>query len=199
MKLEEYKLVFAAVGLIGIILLATPALGAIISLPNGEQFSEIYVLGPEHLAQNYPSNIAVGQNYSVYVGVGNHLGASAYYVLYAKFQNVTDLLPNATTETPSPALPLYEYRFSVPDGTSWEVPLSFTVSNATISGNQSTIQTLMINSLEFNVNTQSAFDSNSTSFTYLIVFELWLYNATSNSVQYNNRFVDLQLNLTEAI
>jgi hypothetical protein len=197
MKLEEYKLVFAAVGLIGIILLATPALGAIISLPNGEQFSEIYVLGPEHLAQNYPSNIAVGQNYSVYVGVGNHLGASAYYVLYAKFQNVTDLLPNATTETPSPALPLYEYRFSVPDGTSWESPLTFSVSNATISPNQSLVKTVMINGFKFNVNSQVVWDLNSTTFSYRLVFELWLYNTTSNSVQFNNRFVNLQLNLTE--
>jgi Protein of unknown function (DUF1616) len=194
-KLEEYKLIFAAVGLIGIILLATPALGAIIRFPSGEPFSEIYLLGPEHLAQNYPSNIAVGQNYSVYVGVGNHLGASAYYVLYAKFQNVTDLLPNATTETPSPAPPLYESRFSIPDGKNWEGLLTFSVSKTTTSPNQSVVETFMVNDFNFNVNKQAAWDSNSTTFSYRLVFELWLYNATSNSVQFNNRFVDLQLNL----
>ena len=55
-------------GLIGVLLIATPALsGAIPSLPGGAQFSELYLLGPDHMAENYPFNIAVGQNYSVYV------------------------------------------------------------------------------------------------------------------------------------
>ena len=48
------------------------------------------------MAENYPYNIAVGQNYSVYVNVGNHLGSSAYYVLYVKLGNQTDQLPNGT-------------------------------------------------------------------------------------------------------
>jgi uncharacterized membrane protein len=61
MKLEGYKLVFVVVGLIGVLLIATPALfGAIPGLPGGEQFSELYLLGSNHMAENYPSNIAVG-------------------------------------------------------------------------------------------------------------------------------------------
>ena len=87
MKLEDYKLVFVVVGLIGVLLIATPALDGTIHLPGGEQFSELYLLGPNQMAENYPSNIAVDQNYSVYVGVGNQLGSSAYYVLYVKLGN----------------------------------------------------------------------------------------------------------------
>ena len=112
MKLEEYKLIFIAVGLIGILLIAAPAIAQIIPSPGSEQFSELYLLGPEHMAENYPSNIIIGQNYSVYVGVGNHLGASAFYTLYVKLLNGTDALPNATSQIPSPSIPLYEYRFS---------------------------------------------------------------------------------------
>jgi uncharacterized membrane protein len=93
MKLEEYKLIFTAVGFIGVLVLATPALGAVIRFPGGEQFSELYVLGSEHMAQNYPNNIAVGQNYSLYLGVGNHLGSSAYYTLAVKLLNPSDTLP----------------------------------------------------------------------------------------------------------
>ena len=106
--------------LIGSLLIASPAIAGAIQLPEGEQFSELYLLGPEQMAQNYPSNIAVGQNYSVYVNVGNHLGSSAYYVLYVKLGNATDQLPNITLQTPSPLQPLYEYRFSIKDSDIWQ-------------------------------------------------------------------------------
>lgn len=198
MRLENYKIILVVVGLIGVLIIASPAIGAVLTFPAGEQFSELYLLNSNGMAENYPYNIVVGQNYSVIVGVGNHLGSSAYYGLYVKFQNGTDLLPNDTTLTPSPAPPLYEYRFSISDGSNWERPLTFSVSNASISTNQSVVETLIANDFQFNVNKLAAWDSNSTTFPYLMVFELWLYNPTSNSVQFNNRFVDLQLNLTKA-
>jgi uncharacterized membrane protein len=199
MKLEGYKLVFVAVGLIGVLLIASPALADVIRLPGGEQFSELYLLGPNQMAANYPSNIAVGQNYSVYVGVGNHLGSSAYYVLYVKFGNETNQMPNATLGTPSILQPLYEYRFSIQDSMSWESLLNFSVSNASISGNNSQINTLQINGVTFNVDKPAMWDSNSTTFTYQLLFELWIYNSSSGAISYNDRFVDLQLNLTRTM
>jgi hypothetical protein len=199
MKLNDYKLIFAAVGLIGVLLIASPALADAIRLPSGEQFSELYLLGPDLMAQDYPFNIVADQNYSVSIGVGNHLGSSAYYTLYVKFKNQTDLLPNATTATPSPLQPLYEYRFSIPDGQNWISPFNFTVSNASISGNQSLINQITINNVKFTVNKPAAWNSNSTKFTYELIFELWLYEAPANSIQYNNRFVGLQLNLTKTL
>jgi uncharacterized membrane protein len=199
MKLEGYKLVFVAVGLIGVLLIASPALADVIRLPGGEQFSELYLLGPNQMAANYPSNIAVGQNYSVYVGVGNHLGSSAYYVLYVKFGNETNQMPNATLGTPSILQPLYEYRFSIQDSMSWESLLNFSVSNASIQGNNSQINTLQINGVTFNVDKPAMWDSNSTTFTYQLLFELWIYNSSSGAISYNDRFVDLQLNLTRTM
>jgi uncharacterized membrane protein len=196
MKLEGYKLVFVAVGLIGVLLIATPALGDVIRLPGGEQFSELYLLGPDNMAANYPFNIVAGQNYSVYVGVGSQLGSSAYYVLYVKFGNQTDQMPNATLGTPSSLQPLYEYRFSIQDSVNWESLLNFSVSNASISGNNSQINTLQINNVTFNVDKPAVWNSNSTTFTYQLFFELWIYNVQTGSVEFNNRFVNLQLNLT---
>ena len=148
------------------------------------------------MAENYPYNIAVGQNYSVYVDVANQLGSSAYYVLYVKLGNATDQMPNNTLGTPSPLQPLCEYRFSVQDGVSWESPVNFSVSSASISGINSQINTLQINNVPFNVDKSAMWNSNSTTFRYQLFFELWIYNVQTGSVEFNSRFVDLQLNLT---
>jgi len=199
MKLEGYKLVFVAVGLIGVLLIASPALVDLIHAPAGEQFSELYLLGPDNMAANYPFNIAVGQNYSVYIGVGNHLGSSVYYVLYVKFGNETDQMPNATLGTPSILQPLIEYRFSIQDSVNWESLLNFSVANASISGNNPQINTLQINGVAFNVDKPAMWDSNSTTFKYQLLFELWIYNSSSSAISFNDRFVDLQLNLTRTL
>ncbi len=196
MNFEGYKLVFIVVGLIGILLIASPVLADFIHAPPDEQFSEIYLLGPNNSASNYPFNIAVGQNYLVYVGVGNHLNSVGYYVLYVKLGNETDLLP--TREKPSSLLPLYEYRVSIQDKLNWESPIVFSVSKASISGNNSQINTLKINNVAFNLDKHANWNSNSTAFKYQLFIELWLYNSSSNSTSFNGRFVDLQLNLTRA-
>src|SRR5665647_561615 len=96
MKLGDYKIIFIAAALIGVLLIASYAIIWAIRPPGGEAFSELYLLGPEQMAQNYPFNIAVNQNYSVYVNVANHLGDTANYVLYVKLANATDQLPNTT-------------------------------------------------------------------------------------------------------
>ena len=196
MKLKDYKLVFVVVILIGVLLIASPAIGAVLRFPIGEPFSELYLLGPNQMAENYPYNIVVGQNYSVFVNVGNHLGSSAYYVLYVKLGNQTDQLPTNTLGMPSPLKPLYEYRFSIPDSKNWTSLLTFSVTNAAIQGNNSQINTLQINDVTFNVDKPALWNSNSTAFAYRLFFELWIYNKQTGSVEFNNRFVNLQLNLT---
>jgi hypothetical protein len=196
LKLADYKIIFLAVALIGSLLIASPAIAGVIELPEGERFSELYLLGPNQMAQGYPSNIAVGQNYSVYVNVANQLGSSAYYVLYVKLGNANDQLPNTTLETPSPLQPLYEYRFSIKDTEVWQQLLNFKVTDATISQATSQINTLQINDATLNVNKPAIWNSNSTTFTYRLFFELWLYNEHTELVEFNNRYVNLQLNLT---
>lgn len=195
MKLHEYRLILIAVGLIGILLLLSPTLGAIIQISSGEQFSELYLLGPDHLAQNYPHDIVEGEDYSIYLGVGNHLGSSAYYTLYVKLQNETDPLPNATDNSPSPSLPLYEYQVFVPNNQTWESSVTFSISNITILDNQSIINGVVINGFRFEMHKPAVQNSNNANYNYLLVFELWLYNPTSNSFKFDNRFVDLRLNV----
>jgi hypothetical protein len=199
MKLGDYKLIFVAIGLVGVLLIASPAIAGVIPPPGSEQFSELYLLGLNRMAENYPYNIAIGSDYSVYVNVGNHLGSTAYYALYVKFGNQTDQLPNATRGTPSPLQPLYEYQFSIPDSANWTRLLTFSVPKATIQAANSKINTLQINHEPFNVEKSAAWDSNSTTFTYRLFFELWLYNKQTGSIEFNNRYVSLRLNLTQTL
>jgi uncharacterized membrane protein len=116
--------------LVGVLLFASPAISGAIHLPAGEAFSELYLLGPQGMAQDYPTNIAVDQNYSVYVDVGNHLGASASYVLYVK---LAIRLSNYLTQTlePKPRYATIRISFNLQDSTVYQQLLSFTVIDAT--------------------------------------------------------------------
>jgi len=196
MKLNDYKLIFYTAGLIGVLLIASPALADVIHRPSGELYSELYLLGPNNMADNYPFDIEQGQNNSVYVNVGNDMGSSVYYMLELKFRNETDSSPNSALGTPSSLNSLYEYKFMLEGGKSWESLLTFSISNDTISGNQSVLSILVLNGLSINVDKPSVWDQNATLFSYELLFELWAYNSQTNDFSYNNRAVDLQLNLT---
>ncbi|XES78276.1 MAG: DUF1616 domain-containing protein [Candidatus Bathyarchaeia archaeon] len=199
MRLIGYKIGLFSVGLIGILLLASPVLSNVIHLPPEEQFSELYLLGPNQKAQDYPYNIDSGQNYSIYIGVGNRLGSAAYYAVNLKLLNETDSLPNATVSSPSPLQSLYTYQFLLPKNQSVELPLAFSFSGVYERENQSSIRSMSINNNNIEVNKAAIWNSNSTAFTYRLLVELWAYNAKNGAVEYDNRYVYLQLNLTSTL
>lgn len=195
MRLEDYKAIFIAVGLIGILIIASPALSLTLSLPLGEPFSEIYVLGPEQQFSNYPYNITEGHNYSITVGVGNHEGSSTYYLMAVKFTNQTELPTNFTAGVPSSLPSLYEHQFLIQDGQTVLKQLTFSISEASFSENQSSIEKLTINGYAFNANTVPEWDASTKGFRCWLLFELWIYNPTTGLLEFSNRFVNLQLNL----
>lgn len=196
LKLKDYRTVFAAVGLVGVLLFASPTFSLVLHLPSGERFSELWILGPGHMAENYPFNIRAEEDYLVYVGVGNDMGYSAYYVAYVKLRNQTEPLPNATVGTPSPLEPLYEYRIFLQDGKSWEEPLTFSLSDVTSFKNQSFVGSIRINGVAFNVDKLALWDVNNTGCYYQLFVELWIYNVEIEALQFHNRFVSIWLNVT---
>jgi len=196
LKLEDYRTVFASVGLIGVLLFASPTLGLVLHLPGGEKFSELWVLGPGHMAEDYPFNVTAGVNYLVYVGVGNHMGSSTYYVVYVKFRNETEPLPNVTTGAPSVLAPLYEYRVFLEDNSSSEVSLTFSFSNVSFSDGQSTVESLTINGVRFVVDKSVSWDAVNSGYFYQLFMELWIYDPASDGFSFHNRFVSRWLNMT---
>ena len=197
LKLEDYKLIFASIGLIGILLFASPTLSLVLRVPGGERFSEFWILGPGHMVEDYPFNVKAGVSYLIYVGVGNHMGSSAYYVIYVKFRNQTEALPNATAGTPSLLPPLFEFRFFIEDGKSWEAPLNFSFNNVSFSENRSFVGSLMINGVTFNVDKLASWDIEKNGYYYQLFMELWIYNVEFQTFQFHNRFVGLWLNMTD--
>ena len=61
----------------------------------GERFTEFFILGENKSAANYPDLIIVGQNYPMFIGVGNHEYRDINYtietwIMRAEFDNVTN-------------------------------------------------------------------------------------------------------------
>jgi len=196
-KIEEYRGFFMTGSLILILIAAVPALGLFIRIPDGsERFSELWLLGPTREAEGYPFNVTVNELHLVYVGVANRLGRSAYYRVYVKLRNQTQPLPTASNSSPSTLPPLYEFDMFIKDDEIWEEPLNFTILEVSTYNNITLLKRLRINGVVFQVNTFSEWDEERSGFYYQLFFELWLYNMTSSSFQYHNRFVGLWLNAT---
>lgn len=59
----------------------------------GETFTEFYILGPEGMATNYPTNYVLGENGTVILGIINHEHMPVNYSLEVRLENVSLLLP----------------------------------------------------------------------------------------------------------
>ncbi len=194
LSLSDYKATFVVVGAIGVLLLASPALGPVLHFSMGEKFSELQLLGSGHMAENYPFNIRANESYLVYVGINNHMRSSAYYVVYVKFRNQSEELPNATV--PSPLPPLYEYRTFLQNDETWEAPLNFSVLDVSFLENRTHVGFLRINDVVLNVDKSTLWDADLMGCYFQLFIELWIYDSEANAVQFHNRFVDRWLNMT---
>jgi hypothetical protein len=197
MHLENIRIIFITIGLIGVLLFASPTISLLVKPPASQEFSELYILGPNLTLANLPFNIKANVNYSVYLGVVNHLGSSFYYTAFVKLANETQFLPNATLGTPSTLPALFEYKSFISDGATWETPLTFQVNQLTFTDNTSQLSGITINGVEFPVNQTSAWNADKTGYYYNLFVELWIFNSTSGTSQYHNRFVSLNLNMTQ--
>ena len=197
MNLEAYRTLFA-VAAAGLILIAAfPTLSMVVPFPrSAERFSELWILGPNRMAEDYPFNVRVNEEYQVFVGVGNHMGSSSYYMVCVKFRNQSQPLPDISDSVPSSLPPLFEFRFFIVDGESWEAPLDFEFLEVSRFENSCLVRRMMINDAVFSVDSPSTWDSENNGFYYQLFFELWLYDVTSRGFKFHDRFVGIWLNVT---
>ncbi|OPY32636.1 MAG: hypothetical protein A4E32_01218 [Methanomassiliicoccales archaeon PtaU1.Bin124] len=72
------------------ILLSVVALVYVIAVPRqGESYTELYLLGPDGKAENYPNNLTVGQNGTVIIGLANHEHKTVTYFIEIWLVNAT--------------------------------------------------------------------------------------------------------------
>jgi len=196
LKLDDYKVVFASVGLIGVLLFASPTLSLVLRLPGSERFSELWVLGPGRMAEDFPFNVSAGSTYSVFLGVGNHMGESEYYRVVVKFRNSSEPLPNATEGVASSLPELYAYNVFLSDGQVWEGALNFSFSDVVFGQNVSSVGRMRVNDAWVNVDKSAVWDNVTNGYFYQVFIELWMYNTASGNFGFHNRFVTLWLNMT---
>lgn len=127
------------------ILASVAALGYVVTHPRpSEHFTEFYILGPDGKADDYPTNLSVGENGTVIIGIVNHEGRNVTYyvqmwlvnltwdnrtnttIIYEMYRmpgwfNVT--LPNVPVNIEGNWTPQYErnYTFSIDKPGKWQL------------------------------------------------------------------------------
>jgi hypothetical protein len=202
LNIREYAILFWTVVGIVTLLVASPALSRLLVYPQTEFFTEVWLLGPSHMAEDYPFNITSGQTYNIYVDLANHLGHSAYYVVEVKFRNETQSMPSSfgplENRTPSSLPSLFNVTAFVGNGQDWELPLAFSLSysyNQTLG--QVDFQNMTFNNAVLSLaGYTTTWNSTLDMFLGNLFLETWIYNSTTSSFQYHARWVGLQLNMT---
>jgi hypothetical protein len=179
------------------LIVAAPMLSRVGHLqPSFKQFSVFGLSGPNLSMQDNPSDIRVGEVHHAFLRVDNHMGCSKYYLIYVKLRNQTQPLLDISGSMPSPLPPLFEFRFFVADGGTWESSLTFAFENVSFQGDSMYVGSVSINDVTFPVGSTSMWDSKNSGFYYQLFFELWHCDLASQSLQFHNRFVWIWLNAT---
>jgi uncharacterized membrane protein len=84
--------------IICIIVAASVVIFVILTPKQGEHFTEFYILGPNHLASDYPRNLSFSQNATIVLGIINHEFTPMNYSIEVWLSNQTTVY-NATTKT----------------------------------------------------------------------------------------------------
>jgi len=188
---------------IAALLVASPLLSKVLVWPRTEFFTELYVLGSNQTAEDYPFNLSSGESYGISLGLGNHLGYCAYYLVEVKFRNESQSAPTSfgpvEDRLPSSLPSLYNVTAFVADESVWQVPVSFGFDY----GYNNSLLRVDFHSLTFNGNVSSFAEGESTTWNTTtsrfygdLMFELWRFNSSSNGFRYDGNFVDLKLNMT---
>jgi uncharacterized membrane protein len=185
------------------LLVASPALQRLLVYPQTEFFTEMWLLGSEHKAENFPSNITSNSDYKVFIGLGNHLGSCAYYSIQVKLRNQIQPAADSFNRTASSLPALYSITALVADKETWESPISFsfdyTYSEDPVN---TTLSKVNLNNIKLNGVTlplegfSAALDSERSGFFANLFFELWLYNDDAGGFQYHERYTSLWFNMT---
>jgi hypothetical protein len=196
MNFHQYGVLFVATIGILALLVASPGLSRLLAFPRTEFFTEFWILDSNHKAEDYPFNITRSANYSVFLGIGNRLGHTAYYLVEVKFRNQTQSAPNSFNRTSSSLPSLFNVTAFVADENTWEYPLTFSLDYVyNEASSRVEFSSLKLNSATISLTGYVAnWDPRNNGFLCSIFFELWIYDGSEGSFVYHDRSVGLWLN-----
>lgn len=199
MRLQEYKLLIIVVTAVVALLVASPALQRLLVYPQTEFFTEFWLLGTGHTAENYPFNITANKRYDVFLGLENHLRNFSYYQVQVKLRNQTQPGADSFTRTSSSLSPLYVINAFVADNGTWELPVSFSFSSTFVrNGSQANLDSMIFNGNTLDLSGYSvSLDPKKQQYLLNFFFEVWIYDDTAGVFKYHERFAGLWLNLQE--
>lgn len=95
-----------------------------------EPFSELGILGPNLKIGDYPRELGVGEEFDLYLYLGNHMGAPQMYRVYVKLGdrglNISD-----TSAYPAPVLTYYDH--SLGDKQNVTIPITLSLPEAGVN------------------------------------------------------------------
>ena len=196
---SDLKLAYAVSCIILGLIIVTPTLAVVVTFPGGERFSELWLLGQNHMTEDYPFNVKANKLYSVHLGIGNHMDCLEYYAVYVKFRNRSESSPSNMNGTASILEPVFEYRVFLRENDVWEKDVLFSFENVSFAGNFCKVSKLIIDGSVVSVDKVAFWDQENNGFYYQMFFELWFYNFTTSGLQYHNRYVSNWLNFTTGL
>lgn len=92
-----------------------------------EPFSEVAILGPNQKIGDYPKNLTAGENFNLYLYVGNHERKVMYYRVYAKLD---DQLSVINETVPLDASPIAQYETVLSNNQTWLKPITLRIDES---------------------------------------------------------------------
>ncbi len=195
LSFANHKLILLFLTAVAVFMVALPFAQQTLINKRSEPYSEMWLLGQQHTADNYPSTIEPDQNYTVFLDVKNNMGKMVQYMIKVWFLNVTP-----STQS-SIGLPVYSTTAAIANGETWALPVTFSIVYAhdepTFGVN---ITSIKINSLETKADfTSVAWNSTKEGHYGYLHFELWAYDTDAREFKNLNCSVDLRFNMTAPI
>lgn len=193
---KEFRALYAVFCSILLLIAISPAVLSLLPLPEGERFTELWLLGENHVAEDFPFVVREGATYDIFVGIGNHMRSSVYYTLHVKFWNRTSAISGQAHHDGDLEGAFYEYRIILKNEETWESRVEFSFSNITVNEGSIHVGGVSVDGTVFPVSCSTDWDQEDQGFYYQLLMELWILNTTSSEFVSHNRSVGIWLNLT---
>jgi uncharacterized membrane protein len=125
------RLLSAALILVMIIAVSTTILVIVLPKEN-EHFTDFFILGANRMAQDYPYEITGGQNYPMYIGVGNHEKRNTSYTIET-WSVKTTFDPVTNTTKINSMDPGDRFSFFLADNETTTLPYSLSIKNIDVN------------------------------------------------------------------